>query len=148
MPDEDPLLTAVKAVAEKHRTFTTDEVWAELGEGDVPVPEPRAIAGALARARRDDIAQPTIDHRPTARPAAHGRPVRVWKSLVYVDPFLPTGMKDMEVPVTLLFRVPADTDIDIVAERAESLFEHGSIRDAFEEAGIIGYDGYSFGEPR
>lgn len=82
-------LTVIRWTAYTHQTFTTDEVWDGLWEILVPAPhEPRAMGAALRQAVADGIIIATADYRPSARVAAHARPCRVWKSLVYLgEPF-------------------------------------------------------------
>lgn len=75
-------------------------------------------------------------------------------------------MKDIEIPMTLLFRVKDDVLLEDVRHAAEAQFEHGGIRESFDaaedapwnqgepeadEASVRdvepeepGYDGYSF----
>ena len=68
-------LPAVRRLAERHATLTSDEVWAAL---DQPPSEPRQV-GQLMRAAVAWI-EPTDEHRPSRRPTNHRRPVRVWRS--------------------------------------------------------------------
>lgn len=75
----------IRWTAYVHETFTTDEVWDGLWDIAVPVPhEPRAMGAALRQAVSDGTIIATNEYRPSARPAAHYRPCRVWKSLVYL----------------------------------------------------------------
>lgn len=72
-------LSAVKKVARKSKTFTTDEVWPLV---DYPV-EPRIMGSLMRMAEVEGIASPTNRFVISERPECHSRPVRVWKSLVF-----------------------------------------------------------------
>lgn len=70
---------AVKIVAGRHETFTTDDVWAILG-GTAGTHEARAMGAVMNRIRREKIATPTSSIEISNRPECHRRPVRVWRS--------------------------------------------------------------------
>ncbi len=77
-------LAAVRQAARSAEEFTTDEPRAELerrGIGDPP--EPRAWGAVMREAASRGWCEATDQTRPTERPDAHRRPVRVWRSLVY-----------------------------------------------------------------
>lgn len=66
--------------------FTTDRVWAVLERGlgverSAP-PEPRAMGAIMMKAKRLRFCEPTDRTKKSVRPDCHGRPVRIWKSLV------------------------------------------------------------------
>lgn len=66
--------------------FTTDEVWAHLGDAGQAITEPRAMGVAMRAAGKAGLIHPTPTYRPSARPACHARPVRVWR---WATPVLP-----------------------------------------------------------
>ena len=68
---------AVMQVALAKGVFTSDDVWAVLGD-DRP-PEPRALGAVLTQLAHDLKIEPTSDYRDSDRPECHGRPVRVWR---------------------------------------------------------------------
>lgn len=73
-------LDAVRKVARRRPTFTTDDVWAVLYQYDAVPDEPRAMGAVMIRARALGIVSRTDNYRNSARRRCHGRPVRVWIS--------------------------------------------------------------------
>lgn len=80
---KDAALDAVLACARQLPRFTTDEVYAHGLLVGYSTHELRAMGGIMRRACTQGWIVPTDDYRPTARPEAHRRPMRVWRSLVY-----------------------------------------------------------------
>jgi len=74
----DAALHAVRRVAARQHTFTTDEVWSELQHD---THEHRALGAVMRRARSLGLCEPSGEYRTSVREVAHGRPVRVWRSL-------------------------------------------------------------------
>jgi hypothetical protein len=72
-------LGVVKALAARGVPFTTDEVWATVG--DWTTTEPRALGAVMRRAQREGFARPTAGYRPSVRPECNARPVRVWEGV-------------------------------------------------------------------
>jgi hypothetical protein len=72
---------AVKRVALKLDTFTTDDVWDELGYVSNTTHEPRAMGAVMRNAARAGIITATSGYRTSKRGECHGRPVRVWTSV-------------------------------------------------------------------
>jgi hypothetical protein len=72
---------AVVAVAAQFAEFTTDEVWAALGEA-AGAGDPRAMGAVMEAAAARGAITKTTRHRPSTRPECHRRPVRIWRSLV------------------------------------------------------------------
>lgn len=75
---------AVKEVAMAMPYLTTDEVWAAMPP-DRSTHENRAMGPIMTRAGRQGLIRATDEHRDSTRPEAHARPVRIWKSLMFVD---------------------------------------------------------------
>lgn len=86
--NEDFMRAAVKAltkVARTNKTFTTDEVWAQLAKTNPEGfnVEPRALGALMLTASKQGAIKTTTRTRSSKRGQCHGRPVRVWKSLLY-----------------------------------------------------------------
>ncbi len=82
--DEDWLrhaLNAVENCAMRMVHFTTDDVWDRLTNLEHP-PEPRALGAVMREAAKRGWVETTDRIRKSTRVACHGRPVRVWKSLL------------------------------------------------------------------
>lgn len=77
----DRALNAARAVAARQATFTTDDVWALVG----PPPEPRAMGAVMKRLAAEDGAHATGGYVVSARAECHGRPVRVWRSVLFAQ---------------------------------------------------------------
>jgi len=73
----------VKVLAHRRPFLTSDDVWTWLQDLEIKVEEPRAMGSIMAGARNDALIAPTSEFLPSARPACHRRPQRVWKSLIY-----------------------------------------------------------------
>lgn len=82
-------LPIVKRLAMARATLTSDDVWAALEQ---PPAEARQI-GQLLKAAVQWI-EPTDEHQPSKRPINHGRPVRVWRSLLAAGPPQQTLLSD------------------------------------------------------
>lgn len=76
-------LTAIR-VAQQKRFFTSEEVWDALS-GDVRTHEPRAMGAVMRRLRKERIVEPTDQFVTSTSPLGHGRPSRVWRSLLDGD---------------------------------------------------------------
>lgn len=74
---------AVKLLAYRQPSFTTDEVWWLLEELGVQTPEPRAMGAVMRRAYVDGVIDSTDTWSRSLRPACHCRPVMRWRSCVY-----------------------------------------------------------------
>lgn len=59
--------------------FTADDVWVQMGDAAETSAEPRALGAAMHAARKVGLVTATDTFRPSARPAAHRRPIRVWR---------------------------------------------------------------------
>jgi hypothetical protein len=73
-------LTAIR-VARTRRFFTSEDVWDALA-GDVGTHEPRAMGAVMRRLRKEQIVEPTDQFITSTSPLGHGRPSRVWRSLL------------------------------------------------------------------
>lgn len=69
-------MQAVVDVARRGVEFTTDEVWAALG--DEHPPESRAMGPIMRNSARDGVIVKTDRVRETNRPEANCRPVAIW----------------------------------------------------------------------
>lgn len=73
---------AIAETAERHAEFTTDQIWAALGDR---VPMTSGMAAMLQAARKKGLVEPTDRYADSARERAdhdQGRRLRVWKSLM------------------------------------------------------------------
>ena len=70
--------TAVRWVAKHKDEFTTDDVWSLVGE----TREPRAMGCVMIEARKNLLIKPTKKFKESSRSVCHGRPLRVWRSLI------------------------------------------------------------------
>lgn len=72
--------TALVDVAYLTPFLTSDDVWDRI---DGPTThEHRALGAIFRRASEAGVIAPTDTYRPTSRPSAHRRPIRVWRSLI------------------------------------------------------------------
>lgn len=76
----DAAYPALVVLAEQRGELTSDDLWAALS---MPPRESRMIGNVFSRARNAGALEPTSRHTPSVRPENHGRPVRVWRSLLY-----------------------------------------------------------------
>lgn len=68
-------------IAKNFKEFTTDDLWKFLIVGAGV--EPRAMGAVIKRAVREKIIVWTGRMKIGTRPEAHGRPIKVWRSLIY-----------------------------------------------------------------
>jgi len=79
-------IEAARRVAKRMTTFTADDLWMDLYLNGVQPPvEPRALGAVMTAVEREHIGEPTRDFKLSVRPACHRRPLRVWKSLIWVS---------------------------------------------------------------
>lgn len=71
----DSVVAAIRAMPIA-AAFTTDQLWAALGENRPP--EPRAMGAAIRQARREGLIWPTGTYQKSERPECHARPVPLW----------------------------------------------------------------------
>lgn len=85
MSEETPLIRAIRAVADRNETFTTDEVWRHISAyyPDAIPRDGRALGGAMLTADRLGIATPLDEWRNSTNRTCHTRPKRIWRSLTY-----------------------------------------------------------------
>ena len=75
----------LKALALHRERVTSETLWAYLEARGIPVPdEPRAMGPVMLKATKDGLLRP-LGYVAGRRVAAHGRPVREYESLVYMD---------------------------------------------------------------
>lgn len=77
----DHALHVIWCLAVQMDEVTTDDVWDHIGH-DYTTHEPRALGAVMKKAAGLGYVQATDRYRPSARPACHARPVRVWASLI------------------------------------------------------------------
>lgn len=75
-------LRSVELLAMIHSRFTADDVWELLDGIGCGTPEPRAMGGIMRTAAAHLWIHATGDYATSKRPECHGRPVRVWASLL------------------------------------------------------------------
>ncbi len=81
-PSEDFTRAAIRAVlkvASANPTFTTDEVWALIG--DNATNEPRALGGIMIELAKANKIANTGNFRKSTRKVCHSRPVAVWRAV-------------------------------------------------------------------
>ena len=79
----DYALGVVRSVAKRQELLTTDDIWRDMvHQGDQESGEPRALGAVMLRAKREGLIAPTAMHKDSERAVCHGRPLRVWRSLV------------------------------------------------------------------
>jgi len=71
-------VSAVVFCSHQSGTFTTDDVWTMIPV-EFQTREPRALGAVMRNLQEQGVIVPTGEYRPTERPKAHGRPVRVWR---------------------------------------------------------------------
>jgi hypothetical protein len=75
---------ALRWTAVQTPELTTDDVWSTLHEFAIPAPvEPRALGAVMKLAAGAGLISATDRIRPSARPEAHSRPCRVWRSEIH-----------------------------------------------------------------
>jgi hypothetical protein len=73
---------AIASLAFNFETFTSDDVWRILDRSEHTTHERKAMGPMLLNAARDGLIERTGRTVDSRRTACHGRPVRVWRSLV------------------------------------------------------------------
>ena len=76
----------IKVLAHRRQYLTSDDLWVWLQDLQIRIEEPRAMGAIMCAARKDALIKPTTTFLPSARPACHRRPQRVWQSLIYDHP--------------------------------------------------------------
>ena len=75
-------LDGLRRLLERQAAVTSDDVWAFA---EHPPREPRMVGNLFARAKGEGLMAPTDEHQPSTRLINHGRPIRVWRSLLHTD---------------------------------------------------------------
>ena len=75
------ILDVIYCLAVARDTMTTDDIWETVGEV-AATHEPRALGAVMRQAARLGYVKASDTYTPSARPACHARPVRVWASLI------------------------------------------------------------------
>lgn len=76
-------LWAVRSVASRKPSLTTDDVWAVLEDLQVKTPEHRAMGAVMRQAAVSGYIEPTDSYVRSRRPQCHCRPVLYWRSLLF-----------------------------------------------------------------
>jgi len=79
--DLAPLERIVLDVARTGREFTTDDIWAALGDDAERITEPRVLGAVMRQLAKSNRITGTGSYRNSARPACHARPVKVWRAV-------------------------------------------------------------------
>lgn len=72
-------LEVLRDMARRKPEITVDDLWSAIPEEPR---RPRQMTSVILAARAEGLIEQTNRHRPSARSARHGRPVRVWRSLI------------------------------------------------------------------
>lgn len=72
-----------KRIARDNRILISEEIWDALAVEGVTTHEPRAMGPVMKRLQADKIIEPTGDFMISPSPLGHGRPSRVWWSLIW-----------------------------------------------------------------
>lgn len=72
---------AVRRLAKREATFTTDEVWQALKRSKATTSERRAMGAVMRKAAADGVIRSTQTYRVSTRPECHRRPVTIWESV-------------------------------------------------------------------
>ena len=90
LSDEDrkqEMFEAIEAAARQHAYFTADEVWTVLGKvGDDERDDGSGIGPVMRAALAAGVMESTGLFRRSQRPATHGKPLPIWKSLLHIGP--------------------------------------------------------------
>ena len=79
---QEQALLALRRLAEQQEEFTSETLKPLLP----PAVELRALGGVFSAAQRDGLIEPTGRYAsPGGRTASHGRPQRVWRSLILAE---------------------------------------------------------------
>lgn len=73
---------AGKRLARDNKFIISEEIWDALSVEGVTTHEPRAMGPIMRRLQADKIIEPTGDFVISPSPLGHGRPSRVWASLI------------------------------------------------------------------
>ena len=77
-------LRGVRILARRNQYLTSDDVWEWIRPLEIEtLRDPRAMGAVMRSSRIDEVIAPTNEFRISERPACHGRPIRIWKSLRY-----------------------------------------------------------------
>lgn len=83
---KDAAMRVIEHVARTSERFTTDRVWYFIEQMGINSPrEPRVLGALMRRASGLGWIEATDEHRLSVKSSNHRRPVRVWRSLIYVN---------------------------------------------------------------
>jgi hypothetical protein len=70
-------------LARKVQLFSTNDLYEAADRPEMFLLEPRAMGTVMRRLKRAGIITASGDYEPDRTPGSHGRPKRVWRSLIY-----------------------------------------------------------------
>jgi hypothetical protein len=71
-------VSAVIMCSQLGEPFTSDDVWVRI-PAECRTKEPRALGAVMRKLQEQGVIEATGGWRESARPQAHGRPMRVWR---------------------------------------------------------------------
>ena len=72
---------ALRELCQRHREFTTDQLWDRMGELGIHTGEPRALGAIIQSAYRSGMIQKTGQYKESYR--RHNAPIPVWRSNIW-----------------------------------------------------------------
>lgn len=69
-------------IASCQESLLSEDIWQALSDQGVHTHEPRAMGAVMRRLHADKVIQPTDQFVKSPSPLGHGRPSRIWKSLL------------------------------------------------------------------
>jgi hypothetical protein len=82
-PWRERALDALYRAARMNLSLTVLDLWYFCAECMEDVLDARAVGGIMREGARRAWIRATDQYRPSSNPAHHGRPLRVWRSLIY-----------------------------------------------------------------
>ena len=79
------MLEAIRRVAQRQPLLTADDIWIELGAVGDEYDNGSGLGPVMREAYAIGIITSTGEFLRSQRPATHGKPIPVWKSLIFVE---------------------------------------------------------------
>lgn len=73
-------------IAACQESLMSEDIWQALSDQGVHTHEPRAMGAVMKRLHADKVIRPTDRFVKSPSPLGHGRPSRIWESLVVAGP--------------------------------------------------------------